>query len=259
MKKLLGFLVLASIVSGPAFAADMPLKAPLAPVPMAFNWSGYYVGINGGYGWNASTGDAFCTTPVPAAIVGGPGCSVALPGTLSPQGGFFGAQAGYNYQTGIFVLGLEADIQWSGIKASVSVPVACCLPAPVAAAGVNTTSQSLDWFGTVRGRAGITPWDRTLLYATGGLIYGQESVSQLLVFPLVTYGPVSSASTHVGFTVGGGGEYALTKNVTAKIEALYYDMGSETIGFLSPVTLFRESATFNYKGTLLRGGLNWKF
>jgi outer membrane immunogenic protein len=259
MRKVLGLVGATLLFAGPAFAADLPVKAPRAvPFMPVYNWTGFYVGVNGGAGWNNTSGDQFCLSPAPAFIVGGPGCSVANPGSLKPSGGLFGGQAGYNFQNGMFVWGIETDIQWSGIKDSATQTVACCLPVVNPTAGIGTTSQDLDWFGTVRGRLGITVWDRGLLYGTGGLIYGQEKVSESVTFPAVGYA-ASASSTRAGWTAGAGFEYAFTNNVTGKIEGLYYDMGSQTIGFTSPVTGFTESASFNYKGALVRAGLNWKF
>jgi outer membrane immunogenic protein len=254
MKRVSGLVGAMLLFAGPVFAADLATKPLYAPV---FSWTGFYVGVNGGGGWSNSTGDLFCETP--ARVVGGFGCSSSAPGTLKPGGGIFGGQAGYNFQTGPFVWGIETDIQWSGIKASATSAVPCCVGI-AGDTGVGTTSQSLDWFGTVRGRMGYTLWDRGLLYGTGGLIYGQEKVSGSLTFPVAGYGPASDASTHAGWTAGGGFEYAFTNNVTGKIEGLYYDMGSQTLSATAPANNgFTESATFNYKGVLVRAGLNWKF
>lgn len=245
---------------GAAAASDLPARTAPRTAPMyspapVFSWTGFYIGVNGGYGWNNSTGDSFCTTP--GGVVDGVGCTPSVDSTLKPQGGFFGGQAGYNYQSGPFVYGIETDFQWSDIKDSATIGTLCCNPALVPL-GTLSTSQKLEWFGTLRGRLGYAAFDRGLLYVTGGLIYGKESISLLQAFPAVSY-PASSDSTRTGWTVGGGLEYAFNQNLTGKIEGLYYDMGSETIAFTSPITGFTESANFDYKGVLVRGGLNWKF
>jgi outer membrane immunogenic protein len=252
---------IAVLAGGVAFAADMPVKAPLykaPPVDPGYSWTGFYVGINGGGGWNDPTGNFFCVTPAPALLVAGPGCWSTSANTLRPSGGLFGGQAGYNWQAGRLVWGIETDIQWSGIKASTSFAVPCCIPTFTSAVGPGTTSQNLDWFGTVRGRLGVTIWDRGLLYGTGGLIYGHESVSDSQTFPLVAYGS-SATSTRTGWTGGAGFEYAFTNNLTGKVEGLWYDMGSQAINFTSPLTTFSLGSNFNFKGSLVRGGLNWKF
>jgi len=234
-----------------ASAADLPAKAPIykaAPVAV-YNWTGLYIGLNGGYGWNQSTGDSLCTNP--AGVVLGPGCDQPNTGIVKPKGGLFGGQIGYNFQSGLIVYGIETDFQWSGIKASESVPDSV-------ATGVYSASAELKWFGTLRGRLGAAIFDRGLLYATGGLIYGHESLSAVLTFPAVTY-PQDGDSTRAGWTVGGGFEYAFTQNLTGRVEGLYYDMGDQTISFTSPVTGFSEATTFKFNGGIVRAGLNWKF
>jgi outer membrane immunogenic protein len=241
-----------------ASAADLPArtytKAPAIAAPI-FSWTGFYVGVNAGGGWNDTTGDHFCTNP--AGVVGGIGCSSAVNGTLKPSGGLAGGQIGYNWQTGSLVLGAEADIQWSGIKASSSFPVPCCngfAPDPNIR---GASSQELRWFGTVRGRLGVAVAERGLLYGTAGLIYGEEAVAVALMGG-INYAAAAS-STRTGWTAGGGFEYAFTNNLTGKVEGLYYDMGKQTISFTSPFTGYTVSGGFQYTGVMARAGLNWKF
>lgn len=236
-------------LSGSANAADMPLKAPVyAPV---FSWTGLYLGANAGYGWASdTTGDNFCTNP--AGIIAGPGCNFSQPAALKPAGGFVGGQVGYNYQTGLFVWGVEADIQVAHINNSITTG------SPPFPGGTLERSASLDWFGTVRGRLGVALWDHTLIYGTGGIMYGEEVSNLSLVFPAVTY-QAQSSSTHTGWVAGGGIEYAFTNTISAKVEGLVYDLGSETIAFKSPLTAFTETSDFKYTGGLVRLGLNVKF
>ena len=156
-----------------ASAADMAMrtKAPPIVVDPSYNWSGFYIGGNVGYGW----GDAdtsFNPLPSAAAFVN------LAPTTLGPdpQGVIGGVQAGYNWQAGKFVVGLEADIQASDIHGSAVVtPIIQNNGVPFPGAGFLSASQRIDWFGTVRARAGFTPVDRLLLYVTGGLAYGNVS------------------------------------------------------------------------------------
>jgi outer membrane immunogenic protein len=115
-----------------------------------------------------------------------------------------------------------------------------------------------DWFGTVRGRLGLAIWDRTLVYGTGGVMYGEEVVNTSLTFPLVGY-QATSSSTHTGWVAGGGIEYAFTNALSAKLEGLYYNMGSETIAFTSPLTHFSETSNYAYQGAMVRLGANLKF
>jgi outer membrane immunogenic protein len=255
MKKTLLLLALFSAAASGVQAADMPLKAPAYVAP--FTWTGVYLGINAGYGTGQSTGNAYCTNP--AGVVSGLGCAAAMPAALSQSGGFVGGQLGANYQTGMFVWGVEADIHVSHINDSTgALGLPCCIPALTATGNTLQRSASLDWFGTVRGRLGLAIWDRTLIYGTGGLIYGEEVSNFLATTPGTTY-QAQSSGTHTGWIAGGGIEYAFTNSLSAKVEGLYYDMGSETIAFANPATGFTESANFAYKGALVRLGANLKF
>jgi outer membrane immunogenic protein len=233
----------------------MPLKAPVVVAP--FTWTGIYLGINAGYG--NSDGSAYCTTP--AGVVSGPGCSPPVSSAISPSGAFVGGQLGANYQTGLFVWGVEADIQVSHINNSNTLTEPCCLPVFAPPSAVFTRSQTLDWFGTVRGRLGLAIWDRTLIYGTGGLMYGEEVVNSNLAFPAVAY-QAQSSGTHSGWVGGGGIEYAFTNKLSAKVEGLYYDLGSQSItAGPNPklAVVFPETTNFTYKGALVRLGANLKF
>ena len=247
-------------VAGNASAADMPVKAPvIAP----FTWTGIYLGINAGYGTGTSEVDAYCTNP--AGVISGTGCSAAAPSSLKPSGGSVGGQIGANYQTGLFVWGVEGDIHVSHINDSSALPVACCAPTFFSPTALLTRAQNLDWFGTVRGRLGLALWDRTLVYGTGGLMYGEEVVNSNLVFPAINY-QAQSSGTHSGWVAGGGIEYAFTNRLSAKVEGLYYNLGSETVAVATnvapagaPPAVFTETTHFDYKGALVRLGANLKF
>jgi outer membrane immunogenic protein len=263
MKKLLiAGAALAALIGTPALAADMPLKAPPAPVAPAWSWTGFYVGLNGGYGWNKSTGDSFCINP--AGALGGIGCDTGVTGVVRPHGGLFGGQIGYNWQSNSIVYGLETDIQWSGIKGTASAVDLCCngIPGP---AGIVTATSNLQWFGTFRGRLGVLASPNALLYVTGGLIYGHETVSNVLLFPSGFNYPAAASSTRAGGTVGGGLEYAFTPTFSGKVEGLWYDMGhlSDTFtcpaGALTCAPGYTEGAKYNFSGAIVRGGLNWHF
>jgi outer membrane immunogenic protein len=256
LRKLLCILAVSSLLIAlpltAVFAADMPLKAP--PPPVA-SWTGWYVGLDGGYGWDRSTGSTTCITP--EGVVGGLGCWTPNSGMVRPEGGLFGGQIGYNLQSNSIVYGLESDIQWSGIKSTGATSNICCTPAFVSAVGAITASADLQWFGTVRARAGVLVAPNALLYATGGLIYGRESLTSVLTYPLVSY-PSAGSVTRAGGTAGGGIEYAFTRSFSGRIEGLWYEMGSANIAVTSPLTLYTYQTHYNFEGSIVRGGLNWK-
>jgi outer membrane immunogenic protein len=174
---------------GIAQAADLPVRRAPAPVPVVapvYNWSGFYIGGNVGYGWSAGTVD-----------ING----VSFEGG-DLKGPFAGGQIGYNWQAGQWVFGIEADGQWANIKEDYTF------------AGLTFTDK-VDYFFTIRGRLGIA-FNNALLYATGGYAHlGWESS--------VTDGAtiVSVSGDRGGWTVGGGMEFAFASNWSAKLEYLY--------------------------------------
>ncbi|HEX2553651.1 MAG TPA: outer membrane protein [Microvirga sp.] len=220
MKKLLlTGAAFASLMVGAAHAADLPrrsapvVQAPIAAVPL-FTWTGFYVGVNAGYGFG--TGDDNLR-------IGG--ARIRL--NDDREGFVGGGQAGFNYQMGMFVLGLETDLQYADLGERGRFR---------AGGTVFRGRESDDYFGTVRGRAGFA-FDRALVYATGGLAYGD-------VGPFGTDG--------IGWTVGGGVEYAFTNNVSAKVEGLLVNL--ERDGRFRGVRV-RGEEEFG----VVRVGLNYKF
>lgn len=193
MKRLLLGLALASFVSGAAVAADMRApytKAPaVAPPPIAI-WSGFYIGAMGGY----ASEDGSTINGV----------------DLSMDGGFAGGTIGYNWQTGQFVFGLEADAAWTDIKES------------AAALGVAVDARVRTW-GTVRGRIGMA-FDTVLLYATGGYAWADNRIN--IAIPALAIA-VSDSNFHHGWTVGAGLEWMFAPKWSFKAEYLYRDFGSE--------------------------------
>lgn len=186
-----------------ASAADLPSRrmapvaAPVAFVP-AFSWTGFYVGLQGGYQW-ASTGGSYNTVPA--------GVPVAY--SYDPKGWLFGGHLGYNYQINQVVFGLEGDVEWSNVKRS-----------HIAAAGIYHQTQ-IDWQASLRARLGLAV-DRALIYVTGGLAYADMNYSQgnLGLAPNIAY-----SKSKFGYTVGAGVEYAFTNNITGRVEYRYTDFG----------------------------------
>jgi outer membrane immunogenic protein len=154
MKKiLLSSVALLGLATG-AMAADLPSRRAPAPIVAAvpvFTWTGFYVGVNAGYGW---VSDDRIVDPV-FGFTGG-----------DDEGGFVGGgQIGYNYQIGSFVVGLETDIQYADLGTRYRFNAA--IPG-------YEEDDSDDWFGTVRARAGVA-FDRALIYATGGFAYADDA------------------------------------------------------------------------------------
>jgi outer membrane immunogenic protein len=274
-----------------AMAADLPTAkgpppAPIAFVP-AFTWTGFYVGLNAGYSWNNNdltygfqtfdwwTGNDIWTGYPRSADVNSDGFTG-------------GAQAGYNYQFGAFVVGEEADIQyvdgqktWNYANSGTFGP-GPLVPGPLVGEDYTlalTAKSGIDWLGTLRARVGYAA-DRFLIYATGGLAFGNSDSSATILG--TTTGAAGGAAgsgrtyfanwngsdsdTSVGYAIGGGVEYAFTDNWTVKAEYLYYNLGSNTY---QPLGYWNEgdgnisnrvpSIKSEIDGSLLRLGVNYKF
>ncbi len=215
-------LLAGGLIAGSAAAADLPIVQPYAAAaPVVHNWTGFYLGANVGYGW----GDADLT-------FGGVGSSGDYDGFIG------GLQAGYNHQfAGGIVVGLEADIQLSGVDYSRDF-------------GGVVIGSELNYFGTARARLGYA-FDRFLPYITGGVAFGQNEAD--FSFLGIT---VSDDNTHFGWTIGAGLEVAVTQNVSIKGEYLYVDFEDKTYfgnGILG--------GSFNAGADLhiARVGVNYKF
>jgi len=209
---------------GAASAADisrrqeMPWKAPAFYAP--YNWTGFYLGINGGGGWGRSEWtNASGST-----------------GGFDVSGGLAGGTIGYNWQLGQWVFGLEGDIDWSDIRGSTSSGIC---------SGTSCETRN-DWLGTGRIRIGYA-FDRFLPYVTGGVAFGDVKAT--------VAGLGSSTDTNTGWTVGGGVEAAIAGPWTAKIEYLYVDLGNNSCssGFCA------SSTNADFHTNIVRGGINYRF
>jgi outer membrane immunogenic protein len=214
----------AAVAAVSALAADMPPSRSLPPlrapalVPF-FSWNGFYVGINAGYGWGTSSWNS----------------AAAPTGNFSVNGPFVGGTIGYNVQTGAVVFGLEGDIDWSAMKGKTTVNCA---------AGCETQNS---WLATARGRIGYA-FDRFLPYFTGGMAAGDVKAS--------VPGFAGANKTRIGWTLGGGLEYAFVGNWSAKAEYLYADLGSFDCGGACGAA---PPDPISFKAHLMRIGLNYKF
>ena len=246
-----------------ATAADLPArtytKAPVYVEP-AFNWSGFYVGGNIGYSWGRSANTAelsdFAT-----------GAPLFIATSRNDVNGVIGgAQFGYNWQMSNWVVGLEADVQGSGEKGSTAFVCDAC-----STNGTNITAeltQNLNWFGTIRGRAGILVTPTILLYGTGGLAYGEIETGGSITGTNINGAPVGVlfpgvSSTQVGWTAGAGIEGRISGNWTLKLEYLYMDLGSVGSGPLSTgiasgrVLSVGSSYSAHFTDNMVRVGFNY--
>jgi outer membrane immunogenic protein len=186
-----------------ASAADLPVytKAP----PPVWNWTGFYAGGNLGYSWGSAD-----TT---VSFVDGTGTVLASSNqSIGMNGVIGGGQMGYNWQTGRWVLGLEADIQATGQQGTATFQCG----APCVTPQSETVTVKMDWFGTARGRLGYTVTPTVLLYGTGGLGYGDVETSGSGTSSF------SGSTWHLGWTAGAGIETRIAGNWTAKLEYLYF-------------------------------------
>jgi outer membrane immunogenic protein len=210
---------LASSFSAQAADIPPPVYKGVRPVVAYYNWTGFYAGINAGYGFGTSN------------------WSISPTANNKPTGFLVGGTLGYNYQVGSIVYGLEGDFDWSNVKDTVD-----CAP------GV-TCGTSSNWLATFRGRIGYA-FDRWLPYITGGGAYGNVKATVSAPIAGLTG---SSSSSQFGWTFGAGLEYAFLGNWTAKIEYLYVDLGSFDTG---PAPVVNN---VSFKENIVRAGLNYKF
>ncbi len=270
MRKLLLSSVALASMSAAAFAADLPRReAALAPAPIyaapIFTWTGFYVGLNAGVAFGGDNGNLNLVSTNTGYLNSYNTFYGALGRNNDNNTAFTGGvQAGYNWQFGAFVLGIETDINYRGHSNndSFSFPIT---GTPYSFA--FTGDEGGNWFGTFRPRIGYA-MDRSLLYITGGLAYGKTGGGgSAYVYrtstgvPLAGYSWNSSDSgSHVGWTLGAGWEYAFTNNWTAKLEYLYVNLDHGDKTLVGPAG---NTITFNNdrKDTfsVVRVGLNYKF
>lgn len=222
-----GILGVASVSSQ---AADMPLKAPRMPSAAYYNWTGFYIGANGGYGWGTS------------AWWDDPSLTGADFGSHSFNGGMVGGQLGYNYQVSTWVLGIDADLDWADLTGRHVNPFG------------NTLSTKATALGTVTGRIGYA-MGQSLLFAKGGLAWGTFKYDNFVAGGTLNG---SNSSTRTGYTVGGGFEYGLAANWSVKVEYDFMDFGRKRLAFNSGVGgAFVQDITDSIH--VVKAGVNYRF
>ena len=229
-----------------AVGADLQVGAPAYRTPIApaptYNWTGFYLGGHVGGAWDHRSVDHFST------VTGAP------TGTSSTDasGIMGGGQLGYNYMVvPNWVIGVEADISGANLR---STSVSQSPPR----APITQGDSKVDLFGTVRGRVGYA-WNNWLFYGTGGFAWAEEDLTRTQLAGTTgnaTPGTVeSSSATGTGWTAGGGIEWAIVQNWTARIEYLHLDLG--TVSVTAPIAERRSDVSLTID--TVRAGLNYKF
>jgi outer membrane immunogenic protein len=207
-----------------ANAADAVVYEPAVPMPAdMYNWSGFYVGGQAGYGW----GDADY-----AADAGG-----GVAGTFDIDGAFAGGNAGFNIQNGSWVFGVEGDVFWSGIEGSGT------------AFDGDVITAEIHWMGSLRGRVGYA-FDNVLPYVTAGVAVSDTEIA-IYSDPDTLFG--RDSNTHVGWTAGLGVEVGLSQNISTSLEYRYTDLGTKDYVF-GPV-----DATGTGEVHTVGAALKWRF
>jgi outer membrane immunogenic protein len=243
------------LFSSAALAADLPSQLPPPPVPYvpAFTWTGFYLGANVGFG-----GDRFIYPFSAAAVAGGAAFAGSV--SITSSGVIGGGQAGYNWEfPNNFLLGFETDFDGAAIRGKVTANAGGRIGGPFGVAA--EVGSRINYIGTVRARVGYA-WDRFLVYGTGGFAYGQVNSSASAAVGAGGGGGAIFASQNsgrVGWTAGGGLEYAITKNLTVKTEYLYVNLGTPTAFNQTLLGVVGVNVGEKTTANIVRAGLNYKF
>jgi outer membrane immunogenic protein len=260
--RLLAGAAIAAIMTGSAFAADMPLKAP--PPVLAYDWSGFYIG--------GVIGGAWTRTDSSDPGLGLIGTLVGVPviQTTDNSGFIGGVEGGDRYQFGKLVVGWEADIVWSDNNNSTSVSSFSPVPALFTLSRAITANTK--WQGTATSTLGIAH-DRWLIYGKAGVAWAKTDFTDNWVLniavpgggaiPLFTGTGTTSNSSQIGWTVGTGVEWAIWNNWSVKAEYDYLDFGQKTVAINGSVLpgIVNFPASFGLQNTQhinqFKAGLNW--
>jgi outer membrane immunogenic protein len=219
--------------TGAGLAADAVASDP---VVSAYSWTGFYAGVHGGYAWGSGDG------PYPDAA--GVRFETAYP---EAQGGLLGAQIGYNYQWGSFVLGLEGDLSYSWADGSSRINI---FPAGTDNGGYNETEFT--YLASITARAGYA-FDRTLLYAKGGIGFTRLEMND---YDDPAIFNARGSETLTGWTIGGGVEHALNDKWSVKGEYQFYRFSGD-VAVNDPVAFRTYEGDFDVHA--IKIGLNYKF
>jgi outer membrane immunogenic protein len=258
-------------ISSPAMAADMakPAPAPVytkAPRTPVYSWTGGYIGLNAGYAWGdseVSTTTIFDPLAGYFAASSVPAIATAGAQTIKLNGFTGGGQVGYNWQaSSLTVVGLEADFEYFGLKGSATSGAVypCCAPFSFT---INQNVKT-NWLATFRARLGFLVTPSALVYVTGG---GALTNLQGTFAFSDTFGAAESGSfttTKLGWTAGGGVEWALWSGWSAKAEYLFVSIPnvsttSSNLTFAGAVQTNTFTHSADLQAHIARFGLNYKF
>jgi outer membrane immunogenic protein len=228
-------------------------------IPAASGWSGWYIGVNVGYGWGQGRADV---TPLPYGPP--PAFNEAIYSVShDPRGWLAGVQLGHDWQFGRWVVGVEADLARTSMsRDGLVAPLFSIDPGLPIADSFHTGHEKIEWLGTVRGRLGYVVGD-VLIYGTGGLAYGRVEVSETNItrpFPAVQF-EGSQSGWQAGWALGVGGEWAFAPNWSARVEYLHFDLGDTTINAppRAPNPPFTVQSVIHTSGDIVRLGVNYRF
>jgi outer membrane immunogenic protein len=250
------------MASGHAADLRTPIvKAPPAPVATAYNWSGFYIGANAGGVWGRANVDDYNGVLFPPFVTTAPGIPIlvilgqngTLAGATATKSSWLaGGQVGYNWQVNQFLLGIEGDADATGLRASGIATATRFAGTPTVQTVSAAFSADTHWMASLRLRAGVT-FDRALLYVTGG---GAAAGFDLTTAVTVVNGPgitipagafaaagPGGSSTRLGWTVGGGIEWAFDQAWSVAAEYRHSDFGRVSSGFIIPDGLGGALAT----------------
>ncbi|WP_282611092.1 outer membrane protein [Pelagibius sp. Alg239-R121] len=235
------------------------------------NWQGIYIGANAGWGIAYSNLSPTCTDALD--VEDGPFC-INVPGSSSEGDGFSGGgQVGYNYLIDRSIIGFEFDLQHSSIEVAESNDSQFDLfyGIPAFTRPLFTTTAEWKWLGTARLRLGHIVSDRLMVYGTGGTAFGGIEISSDFVNtgPTASFYPyqypASKDIVEIGWTAGAGLEYALSKNWSVKLDALYVDLGEADISSgcgpncIAGPSEFSRGVDLDLRSAMIRVGINWRF
>jgi outer membrane immunogenic protein len=264
MRKYLLATAAAVLFSAPAIAADLPAE-PEVPVVLPFSWTGFYVGAHAGYSWgdeDDDLDDSFGRRRPPSPP--GPPSPPSPPhppcdhkdrcgghhvtdgaDSFDVSGFIGGVHAGYNYQFGTFVVGIEGDVDFSGADGDND------FRAEGDVTTVGDLSLDVNWQASLRARAGVAV-DRFLIYGTGGIAFADADLDFEGTVDDVSF-DASDGQSFVGWTIGLGAEYAFTDNLLGRVEVRYTDFGDQDFD------LDGTSVNVDWSQTAVMAGISYKF